>query len=169
MAEKKKAAASNSARKRKTDKVVRNTRNAQVKVMLNDTDKNYKPFRVFLQPRGQRGDMTTVPARLSEHPQLINFIDLGILEVVPATEARGITYERPRPPRFNGVEVQTVETFRDSQNSVVVGHQDEAGRMTRVPRAEREQRGVPQASDGTDRDTQKLVDNGVMPPLPKRK
>lgn len=157
-------AAGKPAKKRKTQKFVRNLRNAQVKLLLDDQDKNNKPFRVFLKPRGLRGDWTLVPARLSEHPQLQQYLLHGVLEVITKVEADQIAYNKPAPPSFNGVTVSSVETFRDTDNSVTIGYVDEDGKMTRVPRAER-QHDTEQAVDAA---TRGLIEKGVMPPLPKR-
>lgn len=91
---------------RATQRTIRNKRNVNVSVRL----KNYKQssdekrFNVSLQPRGRRGDWTTVPGPYTLDPSLEDLIVSGIVEIIPLTEARKISYTVTRRPDVLGVE-----------------------------------------------------------------
>lgn len=143
---------------RRTQKTVRNNRGVTLHLRLQGRP-HEKPFRVALNPRGARGDWVTVPAACTEDPQFEEFVNMGLLEIIPLREARAIEY--PKAQRPGGLGDVKVQVVRDSARSKVVGYVD-AGttEMTRQPK-------MPSVADvKPDAETQKLVDSGVMLPLP---
>lgn len=78
---------------RKTAKAIRNLRGMTVHARLySKTPKD--PFRIALNPRGQHGDATIVPADLIEDPTFL--AGVGVLfEVITQTEYKNLQYSQP--------------------------------------------------------------------------
>jgi len=75
-------------RPRKTQVTIRNLRGTVVHMrLLSQNPKD--PYRIELKPRYTPGDWTTVPAKLSDDPTLVQGIDV-LVEVIPLSEARAL-------------------------------------------------------------------------------
>lgn len=78
---------------RKTAATIRNLRGTTVHARLFKLD-HEKPFRIALNPRGQNGDTTTVPATLLDDATFLQ--GTGVLwEVITATEAKDLASSYP--------------------------------------------------------------------------
>lgn len=88
---KKTAAAPKAARPSKPQaRVIRNLRNCPVHLRLQGPDTE-KPYRVQLNPRGQFGDVTRIPAALTETYQFTSGVGT-LFEIITQTEASAIPY-----------------------------------------------------------------------------
>lgn len=82
---------------RRTAKTIRNLRGTPVHLRLGPEDNRY---RIQLSPRGQPGDVSTVPANLIDDHTFTSGVNI-LFEIITQTEARNIQYG---PSTATGVE-----------------------------------------------------------------
>ena len=75
-------------RPRKTQVTIRNLRGTVVHMRLYSQNPK-DPYRIELKPRGTQGDWTTVAAKYSDDPTLLQSVGV-LVEVIPMTEAKAL-------------------------------------------------------------------------------
>jgi len=164
---------------------IRNLRDTPVSLTLDDEDGG-KPFRIRLKPRGKVGDATYVTPKFVNHHRLVHCIG-QLVEVVTLTEAKGPREPAGFKPKQVDVHVQrkddrvirriAIERMEDAPKGgkVVYGedsgtsraHMREVAPVGEPPVPGSEARAVLSADEHAAQDLtiQKLVRDGVMPPL----
>jgi hypothetical protein len=161
------------SKSRTVQKTIRNTRGVTIRMNLKGKI-NEPEFRVNLSPRGKRGDWVTVPGPCTLDGQFENFLALGLIEVIPLTEARKIQYSLPTRPVVNidGQEIRRapVSHMKDTsrvRGTVDVTTDDRGNHKVNIQRAAKTP-SLEEAEGRQDAAAKKLQEKGVMPKLPTR-
>lgn len=132
------------------------------------------PYHVPLSPRGQRGDVASIPAALKDHPEFAS--NQGVLfEIITLTQAEKVAegYAAGGIIRPKGFENMTVTMERDQDNTVTVASIDisREGRITETNRRhglEPSRAEIAGSEDGPDA-TERSIPSVVRPRVPKNK
>jgi hypothetical protein len=122
-------------------RTIRNLRSIPVHMRLDSgTD---KPYRVALEPRGQKGDVAKVPARCTDDTAFSESFNAGLFEIITSAERASIDYSKPADRRAitdprTGLPVQVLPTEGSEDNTVAEyaiqtqHHGQRAGEVTRT-------------------------------------
>ena len=113
---------------RKTQVTIRNLRGTVVHMRLYSQNPK-DPYRIELKPRGTNGDWTTIPAKLSDDPTLVQGIGV-IVEAIPLTEAKALQ-ETYAPVGYLG-RTDAATVIRDTDTTISTADNWD-GKGQRVP------------------------------------
>lgn len=131
---------------------IRALRFVPVRIDLQDPNSDKKPYRIMLQPRGQRGDTATVPRHLAQTQEFVGSYNAGLFEVITATEAQQAQY----PGQGFQQRVVPIERPQDTTIAHVQVQHDTKGRVVQ------QQNMMPNPAGG---ELNAHVEHGVMPTI----